>query len=325
LAESFREELAQSATNVKDSFDPTFLTNFNEALVNTGQATTETTQAANQQAEAIRNVAAAAEESVAPIVQLTEEQVRLGQAANKAADSIIRQGMSEQEQLIEKQRLIQKALKDGTIAKEKAAKAEAVIKKKIDDINDKAEKKRTAFEKQQQKERLDAASTAFGNLATLSQSKNKELAAIGKAAAIAQTTIDTYRAAQSAYASLAGIPFVGPALGIAASAAAIVAGLARVAQIRGTPLQEGITSVPGIGTQDNFPATLAPRERVITAEQNQDLTEFLADNQGQNEILMDIRDRLENLESQIIVNVGGTEISDELLDLQRSGRSLRAA
>jgi len=83
--------------------------------------------------------------------------------------------------------------------------------------------------------------------------------------------------------------------------------------------------VPGIGTADNFPATLAPQERVVTAEQNQDLTEFLAENQGQNAILIDIRDRLDTLENRVTVNVGGTEIADELLDLQRSGRAIGAA
>ncbi len=56
----------------------------------------------------------------------------------------------------------------------------------------------------------------------------------GKAAAIASTLISTYQGAQSAYTSLAGIPIVGPALGIAAAAAAVIAGLKKVGQIRST-------------------------------------------------------------------------------------------
>ena len=55
--------------------------------------------------------------------------------------------------------------------------------------------------------------------------------AIGKAAAVAETTINTYKAATGAYASLASIPYVGPALGAAAAAAAVVAGLANVKKI----------------------------------------------------------------------------------------------
>ena len=58
-----------------------------------------------------------------------------------------------------------------------------------------------------------------------------ENSAIGKAAAIAETTINTYAAATAAYKSLAGIPVVGPALGIAAAAAAIAAGVANVKKI----------------------------------------------------------------------------------------------
>jgi hypothetical protein len=53
-----------------------------------------------------------------------------------------------------------------------------------------------------------------------------------KAAAIAQTVIKTYESAQSAYASMACIPYYGPVLGAVAAAAAIAGGMARVAAIR---------------------------------------------------------------------------------------------
>lgn len=52
-----------------------------------------------------------------------------------------------------------------------------------------------------------------------------------KAFAIAETTIQTYRAAMGSYAALAPIPVVGPALAIAAATAATIAGMARVKQI----------------------------------------------------------------------------------------------
>jgi len=58
-----------------------------------------------------------------------------------------------------------------------------------------------------------------------------ENTAIGKAAAVAQTTIATYQAAVESYKSLAGIPVVGVGLGIAAAAAAVAAGLANVKKI----------------------------------------------------------------------------------------------
>ena len=59
-----------------------------------------------------------------------------------------------------------------------------------------------------------------------------EETAAGKAMAIVATTIDTYKSAQAAYASLAGIPFVGPALGAVAAGAAIAMGIRNIAAIR---------------------------------------------------------------------------------------------
>lgn len=82
---------------------------------------------------------------------------------------------------------------------------------------------------------LNAAGEFFGQLATLQNSENSKMAAIGKAAAIAQALINTYQGATAAYTSMASIPVIGPALGIAAAAAAIAAGLANVAQIRAQP------------------------------------------------------------------------------------------
>ncbi len=60
-----------------------------------------------------------------------------------------------------------------------------------------------------------------------------------QAFAKAQALIDTYASAQAAYKSLIGIPIVGPALAVAAAAAAIVAGLERVEQIGKVPIPKG--------------------------------------------------------------------------------------
>lgn len=82
--------------------------------------------------------------------------------------------------------------------------------------------------KQQAKQAtLSVASSVFGSMASLLG----ETTTAGKIAAVAQATIDTYSAANSAYAAMAGIPIVGPALGAAAAAAAIIAGLANVKSI----------------------------------------------------------------------------------------------
>ncbi len=74
------------------------------------------------------------------------------------------------------------------------------------------------------------ASQTFGNLATILGKESKA----GKAAAVAQTTIDTYQAATAAYKALAGIPVVGPALGAVAAGAAVASGLANVRKIVST-------------------------------------------------------------------------------------------
>lgn len=59
----------------------------------------------------------------------------------------------------------------------------------------------------------------------------KEGTAEAKALAITQTIINTYASATAAFKAMAGIPYVGPALGAAAAAAAIASGFANVSAI----------------------------------------------------------------------------------------------
>lgn len=89
---------------------------------------------------------------------------------------------------------------------------------------------------------VSQSASAFGQMASDLEAfaktfgaENSKMMAIAKTAAIAQTIMETYAGAQKAFSALAGIPIVGPALGTAAAAAAIAGGMARVAQIRGTP------------------------------------------------------------------------------------------
>lgn len=74
-------------------------------------------------------------------------------------------------------------------------------------------------------QRLNMAQGFFGNMAALSSSGNKKLAAIGKASAIAQAMIATYQGAAEALK-------LGPIIGPIMAASVVVAGLANVAQIR---------------------------------------------------------------------------------------------
>ncbi len=93
--------------------------------------------------------------------------------------------------------------------------------------------------KQGWNDKLNSAGNAAGGMANIMQnmfvasgSKNKAMFKAMQAFSVAETTIHTIKAAQGAYAALAHIPFVGPALGIAAAAAAMAAGMARVNQIK---------------------------------------------------------------------------------------------
>lgn len=71
-----------------------------------------------------------------------------------------------------------------------------------------------------------------------------------KAAKIAETTITTYQSATSAFNSLSGIPIVGPALGAAAAALAVVTGLKNIQRISQTPLNKMPTFYYGGYTGD---------------------------------------------------------------------------
>lgn len=109
------------------------------------------------------------------------------------------------------------------------------------------------------KQGLELADNYFANFSQLADSNNKKLAKIGKAGlqaqkaiAIVQTTIKTYESATSAYAAMASIPYVGPALGVAAAGAAIAAGLANVAAITTTNANVGNYASGGIVPGSSF-------------------------------------------------------------------------
>lgn len=90
-----------------------------------------------------------------------------------------------------------------------------------------------------------AVANTLQNLFVATGSAHKSMFETMKAFAIAETVIDTYKGATSAFAALAGIPVVGPALGTAAAASAIAAGMARVEQIRSTNPGGGSVSAGG--------------------------------------------------------------------------------
>lgn len=93
----------------------------------------------------------------------------------------------------------------------------------------------------------------------------KTMFAMEKAYAIAKVLMNAPKTASDAYQAMAGIPVVGPALGVAAAAAAIGYQMTQVASIRSVGLtgmaHDGIDSVPKTGTW-----LLERGERVSTAK-----------------------------------------------------------
>ena len=146
------------------------------------------------------------------------------------------------------------------------------------DIFAKMEKAKISFQKKSLGDQLSQTKTGLDALGSLMNDKNRDAFEIGKAAAIVNATIQTYVAATGAYASLASIPIVGPALGIAAAAAAVVAGIANVRKIGSQQYGQahaGLTNVPSEGTY-----LLQKGERVLAPEQNKDFTNFINNSDG---------------------------------------------
>ena len=80
--------------------------------------------------------------------------------------------------------------------------------------------------------KMAVASDFMGQMSILMNTNSRKQFEIGKAAAIAQVAIDTPKAAMSAYSAMAGIPFIGPALGVAAAGAAIASGVSQMQNIK---------------------------------------------------------------------------------------------
>lgn len=117
----------------------------------------------------------------------------------------------------------------------------ARINAQYDNASKKLEEENTDFKKALGEQDVDnalaAGSAVLGSIVSLVG----EGSAVGKAAAVAQTTIDTYSSATAAYKSTVGIPVVGPVLAPIAAGVAVAAGVMSVKKILATktPGQKG--------------------------------------------------------------------------------------
>lgn len=134
---------------------------------------------------------------------------------------------------------------------------EETYAERIDNINQQGREAQTRIEEAKNQALLSGAADFFGNLSALSQSENKKLAAIGKAAAIAQATIQGFVAVQNA---LAVQPYP---LGLALAVSAGVATAANIAGIMGVGYKVG--GYTGDGDPNDVAGPVHKREFVFNA------------------------------------------------------------
>jgi len=188
---------------------------------------------------------------------------------------------------------------------------------KLTDAMVAAKAKQVQKEKELEAQKVSAVSQSFGNLATLTKTGNKELFEIGKAAALAQATVDGYAAIQKALSSAP------PPFNFILAATVGVATGVQIANIASQKLATGMTEIPGTGLKDNFPAILAPGERVLSRDQNRDLKDFINSQESSRDILLLIAERIGN-QGPISVSVGGEQIFNAVNEQVRNGRRLSA-
>lgn len=131
-------------------------------------------------------------------------------------------------------------------------------------------------------EEIQGKKATIDSLVQLTNSGNQTLKTIGKAASVVQIGIKTAEGAISAYAALAGIPFVGPALGAAAAAALVAYGAEQTARVLAA--QEG-GIVPGSfgggSFTDTVPSMLTPGELVVPRNSFDEVINAVADRRNQ--------------------------------------------
>ena len=116
---------------------------------------------------------------------------------------------------------------------------ETEIRKKQDEEDQKREKEKTKKEQEEDQKRLKSTQTFADDMAQAMKgfyesgmAQSQTVYRMYQAFAVAEATISTYKAAQEAYAN--GMGWGGPVVGAVMAAAAVAAGMARVATIKST-------------------------------------------------------------------------------------------
>lgn len=266
-----------------------------EGLAATENGAVAAVAATNQAGAAEENRAAKQLENDLKEVQSLQEKINLRYEITKNAND---------SEILDSQRKI-----DDIFAREKGS----------DDRLLKLKQQDTIARKKLNDQEVANRASSLATISTLMQNSTGTLFEIGKAAAVAKATIDGITAVQVA---LAAAP---PPFNFALAALVGTAAAANVAQIVSTEpphFKNGIDEVPAGFSGDNFPAFLQSGERVVPAETNKDLKNFLSGNGAMTQLLGSINDKLDRLSSQVVVNIGGREIINEIQSQINGGRRL---
>lgn len=185
-------------------------------------------------------------------------------------------------------------------AKTELARKQALDGKKIADDQSK-------HEAEVQKLRIANLGSTLGTISSLSSSNSRELAAIGKAAAISTATIDGISAVQKALASAP------PPFNFALAAAVGAATVANVSKIAGVGLNKGGTIRGGGANRDSVPATLTTGETVIDRTTTDALKAYLEKSTGEGQ----------RIQIEIVMKDEAVEmIEAKIVERQAVGQSL---
>jgi hypothetical protein len=133
----------------------------------------------------------------------------------------------------------------------------------VQEVRERIFKREQEIDAAKKKSREDALAATASTLGQISDLFGKQTAA-GKAAAIAQATIDTYLSAQKAYQATVGIPVVGPVLAPINAGLAIAAGIKNIKAITAVQTPNG-SGGGGGSVSNNFggAAAQAPNFNVV--------------------------------------------------------------
>ena len=174
-----------------------------------------------------------------------------------------------------KKALIEREITDEALKNDMLLALQTDFNNKVNNLNEEASDNEIMWSEMTTDQKLEYAQKGLAGLAA---NLGKETAA-GKAAAIASTLISTYQGAQASYQSLAAIPVVGPALGIAAAAAAVAGGLANVKAISqtSTPQTAGMGGTsPSVSSPSRpAPPSVPPAFNIVGASGTNQLAEAI--------------------------------------------------